>query len=82
MHITKIKPNDMAGPVAALDAPPPAAVPFCFLVPRVKDARGVAGDAALEGQQGVPLLLYAACTGRTTGWPKLKCVGGQEIGGS
>ena len=78
MQITKMKPKDMAGPVAALDAPPLAAV---FVVPRVKDAQGVAGDAALEGQQGVPLPWYAACAGRTAGRPDLKCIGGQQGGG-
>ena len=78
MQITKMKPKDMAGPVAALDAPPLTAV---FLVPRAKDAKVVAGDAALEGQQGVQLPRYAVCAGRTAGRPDLKCIGGQQGGG-
>lgn len=67
MQITKIKPKDMAGPVAALDTPPLTAIPLAFLVPRVKDAHGVAGDATLERQQGVLLPRYAACASRTAG---------------
>lgn len=79
MQITKMKPKDMAGPVAALDAPPLTAV---ILVPRVKDAQGVAGDAALEGKQGVPLRRYAAYAGQAAGRSELKCMGGQQVGGS
>ena len=79
MQITKMKPKDMAGPVSALDAPPLTAV---FLVPRVKNTHGVAGDAALEGQQGVPLPRYAACADRAAGRPELKCIGGRQLGGS
>ncbi|XP_044362035.1 probable inactive receptor kinase RLK902 [Triticum aestivum] len=50
--------------------------------PRVKDAKAVAGDAALQRQQGVPLLRYAACADRASGRPELKCMGDQQAGGS
>jgi hypothetical protein len=68
--VAEPKLDDMAGTVAAPDASPPAAVLLVvavatvwLLLPRVEDACWVAGDALLEGQQGVPLTWYA---GRAT----------------
>ena len=65
--VTKSKLEDMACAVAAPDASPSAtvllAVAMIWLLPQVEDACRVAGDAVLEGQQGVPLVWYAGCAG-------------------
>jgi len=65
--VTKSKLEDMACAVAARDASPSAtvllAVAMIWLLPQVEDACRVAGDAVLEGQQGVPLVWYAGCAG-------------------
>ena len=65
--VTKSKLEDMACAVAAPDASPSAtvllAVAMIWLLPLVEDACRVAGDAVLEGQQGVPLVWYAGCAG-------------------
>lgn len=56
----------MAGPIAAPDASPPAAVFSTSITspPRVEVAPGVAGDAVLEGQKRVPLLRHAVRASR------------------
>ena len=73
--VAKTEADDMAGPVAAPDAAPPAAV-FVTFVPRGKAPRWVAGDASLEGQQGVPLAGYAGASAMATGssWRQLQCL--------
>jgi len=57
----------VAGPGATPDASPSAtvllAVAMIWLLPQVEDACRVAGDAVLEGQQGVPLVWYAGRAG-------------------
>ena len=51
----------MAAPVAAPDASPPATVLLTVIsTPRGKEVAGVAGDASLELQLGVPLVRQAA----------------------
>ena len=53
----------MASLVAAPDPNPPAAVLLAVATvspPRVEEACGIAGDAMLESQQGVPLVRQAA----------------------
>lgn len=58
--IPEVEPEDMAGQVAAPDASPPAAVLLmASSLPRAEEGPGVAGDAFLERQQGVPLLRHA-----------------------
>ena len=63
--------------VAAPNASPPAAVMVTSL-PRGEATCGIAGDASLEGQQGLPLPRHAAaggwsrrmlCRGRRGGCP-------------
>ena len=51
--------DDMAGPVTALDASPPAAV---LSSPRGEEVGTVIRDALLEGEQGSPLVGDAAVT--------------------
>lgn len=77
MHITKLKLEDMAGPVAAQDASPAAAV--SIFLPRGKQVHGVTADAMFEGQQGVPLVWFAACA--SSSWLEpLQRSGCQELG--
>ena len=67
----KSKLVDVASPVAAPDATPPAAVRLTFLPPRVEESCLIAGDATLECQQCVPLVRQTARapSGVTTsGW--------------
>lgn len=83
MDITKSKLENMAGPVAAADTSPPAAVSVALLLPRGKEAHRVAAYAMLKGQQGVPFVRYAACRSciSISGWPpKLQRIGCQERG--
>jgi hypothetical protein len=51
----KVKADDMAGPVAAPNATPFAAV-FLSLVPGMKKASGFVSDALLECEQGLPVV--------------------------
>ena len=71
--VAKTEADDMAGPVAAPDASPAAAV-FVTLVPRGKAPSRVAGDASLESQQGVPLAGYAGGTSVMSSWRKPQCL--------
>ena len=80
--ITKLKLVDMAGPVAAPDASPPAAVSLAILWPRGKDFHGITADATFEGQQGIAFVRYAACTSCSFAWLKLQRIGYKESGGS
>jgi len=62
--VAEKKLEDMAGPVAAPDASPPAAVLLveaASSLPRCEDACRVLGDALLEGEQRIPLVPDAAC---------------------
>jgi hypothetical protein len=74
--VAKTEADDMAGPVAAPDAAPAAAVLVTF-VPRGKAPSRVAGDASLEGQQGVPLGGYAGATSgmaTNSSWRQPQCL--------
>jgi hypothetical protein len=65
----------MAGYEVASDAFPPAAILAPWL-PRLEVVAGVV-YALLEGQQGIPLALYAFLTGGM-GWLQLPRVGDDE----
>jgi len=78
-----LKLEDVACPVAAPDASPPAAVLLAVSPPRVEEACRVTGDAVLECQQGIPLVRYAARARSvsTGGWLELlllMCMRGKE----
>jgi hypothetical protein len=63
-----MKPDDMAGPLAAPDASPLAAVLVSAgLPPRGEESSRVACDALFELQQGDPLVCQAADGGARTG---------------
>ena len=61
--VAKSKLVDVASPVAAPDASPPAAILLAVATispPRAEEPCRVAGDAVLEGQQCIPLVREAA----------------------
>ena len=73
ISVAEVQLEDMACQVAALDSFPLAAVMLIFWLPGRQEAPGVAGDALLERQEGVPLL------GRTGG---ARVDAGEGIGSS
>jgi hypothetical protein len=70
--VAKSKLVDVASPVAAPDASPPAAILLAVATispPRAEEPCRVAGDVVLEGQQCVPLVREAAhARSVTTSW--------------